>query len=208
MELQNNQIPTKSTRMQAMSLKAILSTYWLRIQGELLPWLDDAMDGPLTAHHRQFVSVLGLARIETCLPSWYGLVGRPPAERAALARSFIAKAVFNLPTTRLLIEMLSADKALRRLCGWQRAGEVPSESTFSRAFAEFADSALPIRLHDALVEETHADRLIGHIARDSTAIAAREKPAKPDQLEPPAQPKRKRGRPAKGEVRPSEPPRR
>src|SRR5205085_7000377 len=52
MELQNDQIPTKTTRMQAMSLKAILSTYWLRIQGELLPWLDDAMDGPLTAHHR------------------------------------------------------------------------------------------------------------------------------------------------------------
>jgi len=34
--------------------------------------------------------------------------------------------VFNYSTTRLLIEMLSADKTLRRLCGWQRAGEVPS----------------------------------------------------------------------------------
>ena len=191
-----------------MSLREILSTYWLRIQGELLPWLDDAMDGPLTAHHRQFVSVLGLARIETFLPSWYGLVGRPPAERAVLARRFIAKAVFNLPTTRLLIDMLSADKTLRRLCGWQRAGEVPSESTFSRAFAEFADSALPTRLHDALVEETHANRLIGHISRDSTAIEAREKPAKPDQPQPPAQPKRKRGRPCKDEVRPTEPARR
>jgi hypothetical protein len=103
------------------------------------------MDGPLTAHHRQFVSMLGLARIETFLPSWHGLVGRPPAERAALACSFIAKAVFNLPTTRLLIDMLSADKTLRRLCGWQRAGEVPSASTFSRAFAAFADSAPPSR---------------------------------------------------------------
>src|SRR5208283_2446795 len=191
-----------------MSLKEILSTYWLRIQGELLPWLDDAMDGPLNAHHRQFVSVLGLARIETFLPSWHGLVGRPPAERAALARSFIAKAVFNLPTTCLLIDMLSADKTLRRLCGWQRAGEVPSESTFSRAFAEFADSALPSRLHDALIEETHADRLVGHISRDSTAIEAREKPVKSAEPKPPAQPKRKRGRPGKGEVRPIEPPRR
>jgi hypothetical protein len=63
--------------MQAMSLKAILSTYWLRIQGELLPWLDDAMDGPLTAHHRHFVSVLGLTRIETFLPSWHGLIRIP-----------------------------------------------------------------------------------------------------------------------------------
>jgi Transposase DDE domain/Transposase domain (DUF772) len=208
MELQNDQIPTKTTKMQAMSLKETLSTYWLHIQGELLPWLDDAMDGPLTAHHRQFVSVLGLARIETFLPSWHGLVGRPPAERAALARSFIAKAVFNLPTTRLLIEMLSADKTLRRLCGWQRGGEVPSESTFSRAFAEFADSALPSRLHDALIADTHADRLVGHISRDSTAIAAREKPVTSAEPKPPAQPKRKRGRPRKGEERPVAPPRR
>src|SRR3954471_17140486 len=207
-ELQNDRYRRRQQRMQAMSLKAILSTYWLRIQGELLPWLDDAMDGPLTAHHRQFVSVLGLARIETFLPSWHGLIGRPPAERAALACSFIAKAVFNLPTTRLLIDMLSVDKTLRRLCGWQRAGEVPSESTFSRAFAECADSALPSRLHDALIEETHADRLLGHISRDSTAIEAREKPVKSAEPKPLAQPKRKRGRPCKGEARPVEPPRR
>jgi Transposase DDE domain/Transposase domain (DUF772) len=208
MELQNDQIPTQTTRMQAMSLKDILSTYWLRIQGELLPWLDDAMDAPLNGHHRQFVSVLGLVRIETFLPGWHGLVGRPPCERAALARSFLAKAVFNLPTTRLLIGMLAADKTLRRLCGWQRAGEVPGESTFSRAFAEFAASALPSRLHDALIQQTHADRLVGHISRDSTAIEAREKPAKPDEPKPPVQPKRKRGRPRQGEERPIEPLRR
>ena len=191
-----------------MSLKAILSTYWLHIQGELLPWLDDAMDGPLTAHHRQVVSVLGRARIETFLPSWHGLVGRPPAERAALARSFIAKAVFNRPTTRLLIDLLSADTRLRRLCGWQRAGEVPSESTFSRAFAEFAGSALPSRRHDALIEDTHADRLIGPISRDSTAIEARETPVTSAEPKPPAPAKRKRGRPGKGEARPVAPLRR
>jgi hypothetical protein len=194
--------------MQAMSLREILSTYWLRIQGELLPWLDDAMDGPLNGHHQQFVSVLGLVRIETFLPGWHGLVGRPTAERAALARRFIGKAVFNLPTTRRLIDLLSADKTLRRLCGWQRAGEIPSESTFSRGFAEFADSALPWRLHDALIEETHADRLVGHISRDRPAIEAREKPVQSAEPKPPAQPRRKRGRPCKGEVRPVEPPRR
>ena len=100
--------------------------------------------------------------------------------------------------------MLSADKTLRRLCGWQRAGEVPSEATFSRAFAEFATSALPSRLHEALIQDTHADRLIGHISRDSTAIEAREKPAKSDK--PAAEPKRQRGRPRKGEIRPAPPP--
>ena len=119
-----------------------------------------------------------MARIEAFLPSWHGLPGRPLSERTALARAFIAKSVFNLPTTRLLIDMLSADKTLRYLCGWQRAGEVPSEATFSLAFAEFATSALPSRLHAALIQETHKDRLVGHISRDSTAIDAREKPVK------------------------------
>jgi hypothetical protein len=58
----------------------------------------------------------------------------------------VAKAVLNLPTTRMLIERVEADKTLRRLCGWSRLSEVPSESTFSRAFAEFAESELPSRV--------------------------------------------------------------
>ena len=98
-----------------MSLKDTLSTYWVRIQEELLPWLGDTTCGPLSGHHKQLVSILGMVRIEAFLPSWQGLPGRPPSERAALARAFVAKAVFNFPTTSLLIEMLSADKTLRRL---------------------------------------------------------------------------------------------
>ena len=95
--------------------------------------------------------------------------------------------------------MLSVtDKTLRRLCGWQRAGEVPSESTFSRAFAEFAASALPSRLHRGADPDTHSDRLVGHISRDSTAIEAREKPAKSDKPAAEAKPILKRGRPRKG----------
>jgi len=112
-----------------------------------------------------------------------GVGVRPPNARRWRG-AFVAKAVFNFPTTSLLIETLSADKTLRRLCGWQRAGEVPSESTFSRAFAGFAASALPSRLHEALLKETHANRLVGHISRDSTAIEACEKPAKPDRPAP------------------------
>ena len=132
-----------------MSLKDTLSTYWVRIQEELLPWLDDAMGSPLSGHHKQLVSVLGMVRIAAFVPCWQGVPGRPLSERAALARAFVAKAVFNFPTTNLLIEMLSADKTLRRLCGWQRAGEVPSQSTFSRAFAAFAASCLPSRQREA-----------------------------------------------------------
>jgi hypothetical protein len=74
-----------------------------------------------------------------------------------------------------MIERLQTDAQLRCLCGWNEAGQIPHESTISRAFAEFSRSELPQRLHSALVEDTQKERLIGHIARDSTAIEARER---------------------------------
>jgi hypothetical protein len=60
-------------------------------------------------------------------------------------------------------------------------------------------------VHKALIERTLKDRIVGHISRDATAIEAREKPVKvvPEarfQHETPEPPKRKRGRPKKGEV--------
>ena len=120
--------------------------------------------------------------------------------RAAMARAFVAKAVYDMPTTRVLLDRLDTDAALRRLCGWEKKSAVPSESVFSRAFVEFADTQLPQRVHEALIGNTHHDRLVGHLSRDSTAIEAREKPATTDKAPPP--PKRKRGRPRKGEERP------
>ena len=147
------------------------------------------------------VTVLELARVESFLPHFHGLPGRPVEDRAALARAFIAKAVFDVPTTRALIERLEADKTLRHLCGWTWRGEIPSEATFSRAFAEFSEGALPERVHEALIKQTLGDHLVGHVSRDSTAIEAREKPQPRPKAE---KPKRKRGRPRKGEERPKE----
>ena len=67
-----------------------------------------------------------------------------------LALAFLAKAVWNLPTTRALVEFLKANRTVRVLCGWERAAHVPHESTFSRAFERFARDRLPERLHGAL----------------------------------------------------------
>jgi hypothetical protein len=181
-----------------MPLRETLINTWDHIQGFLFPRLREEI-GPLTAQHERLVIVLEVARIEAFVQMWPGLPGRPPQDRHALARAFVAKAVLDLPTTSSLIERLAVDAALRRLCGWERASQVPSESTFSRAFGEFADSSLPSRVHEALVKKTHKDRLVGHIARDATAIAAREKPVRAVPAAP-ATPKRKRGRPKKGEV--------
>ena len=187
-----------------MSLRDSLSSYWEKFQGELFPFLEE-MVGFLTESHKALVTVVDMTRLEAFVPHWHGLPGRPLAERAALARAFVAKAVLNLPTTRTLIERVEADKTLRRLCGWSRPSEVPSESTFSRAFAEFAESELPSRVHEALIRRTHADRLVGHIARDSTAIEGHEKPRRAEEPAPKPAP-RKRGRPRKGEEPPPKPP--
>ena len=145
--------------------------------------------------------MLELARVESFLPHFHGLPGRPVEDRAALARAFIAKAVFDVPTTRALIERLEADKTRRRLCGWSWRGEVPSEATFSRAFAEFSEGALPARAHEALIKRALAGHLVGHVSRDATAIEAREKPQPKPKAE---KPKRKRGRPRKREEWPKE----
>ena len=180
-----------------MPLRETLSSYWQSLQGELFPALEEEL-GPLGERYRNLVTVLELARLEALVKDWPGLVGRPRKDRAALARAFIAKAVFNIAQTNMLIERLALDKTLRRLCGWTRAGAVPSEATFSRAFAEFAASRLPGCLHQAVIVKTQGSRLVGHVARDSTAIEARERSPKKKKTEA----RRKRGRPKKGAERP------
>ena len=92
-------------------------------------------------------------------------------------------AAFSMPTTVSLIERLAADKSLRRICGWETRREVPGESTFSRAFEEFAQSELPARMHEALVRRSIGDRVIGCVARDATEIEARENPPSTTRLE-------------------------
>ena len=184
-----------------MPLRDFLSSTWDHIQANLFPWLTEEL-GPLTDTHKQVITTLELVRIETLMRHWPGLPGRPLRDRAALARAFVAKAVIGLPTTSMLIERLAVDKHLRRLCGWERPGQVPSESTFSRAFAEFATCELPSRVHEALIKRALKDRLVGHISRDATAIEAREKPVK---VAAPERPKRKRGRPKNGALVEKEP---
>ena len=82
-----------------------------------------------------------------------------------------------LGQTKQLRERLLVDAPLRRLLGFEPCHKLPSEATFCRAFAQFAGMGLPARMHEALIRSHLAGSLIGHIARDSTAIAARERAA-------------------------------
>ena len=186
-----------------MSLKNKIRGFYISCQQELFPQVEQHY-GSLPKRYRKLLYVFEMVEVENFLPGpALRSPGRPLAHRASLARSFLAKMVLNIPTTSGLHERLLCDKVLRSLCGWSRSCDVPSESTFSRAFQEFAAASLPSRIHDALIEKGYQEHLVGHISRDSTAIEAREK-AVPKKKEP-APVKRKRGRPKKGEERPKAP---
>lgn len=103
-------------------------------------------------------------------------MGRPLKEREAIARAFIAKAVLKYPYTSSLRNALRSAPNLRLICGFARRQDVPSEPTFSRAFAEIQSPAWANVVHDALVKEHLAAELIGHVSRDSTAPIHRSTP--------------------------------
>ena len=126
--------------MDATSRELIMQR-WSVIQDELLPQLKIEV-GALTPKLERVIHILEWVRIEEFVASsWCGL-GRPPVERAWLANAFVAKAVLGLATTVGLIERLTIDRALRRICGFPLHRKLPSEATFSRAFAEFASAKL------------------------------------------------------------------
>ncbi len=143
-------------------------------QQTLFPALE-AEIGPLSQSLKLLSAVVNLVPLGSALSSRRASTGRPPRDRSALATAFLAKSILNLPTTRQLIDRLKADAQLRRLCGWDHIRALPHESKFSRAFALFARSELPQQLHAGVIQATQGTRLIGHIARDSTAIQARER---------------------------------
>jgi hypothetical protein len=152
-----------------------LSGLWDSIQRVLIPFIEENT-GPLTAKEAEFVraaELSGLAR--HMAPYRWQCVGRPPHSRRSLALAFLAKAVWNLPTTRALLDLLLSCPSLRRLCGWGPASDVPSEATFSRVFALFARDGLPGRVHGAMVAAAMDGRIIGHVSIDSTEIDGRER---------------------------------
>ncbi len=157
------------------SLQQLVAMFGDVLQQQLFPALEEEL-GPLSERMEEFVRALAWVGLDGFVAVRHGR-GRRPHDRSSIARAFLAKAIFNLPHTRALLDRLAHDEVLRRLCGWDTAAEVPDETVFSRAFAEFASSELPQRVQQALVQRTRAQRLVGHILRDSTAIPVPEKPA-------------------------------
>ena len=209
-----------------MKLRDKLSWLRTRIQADFFPYLRECLPDTMTEKQKQLVMILEVVEIERYVKSpEYQWMGRKLKDRYAIARAFVAKAVYSYGTTSALIESLRTMPNLRRICGFsgsnftvkyegatiagkplsvvKKRGSFPSESTFSRAFSEFAESGLGDIVHEALVREHLSEQLIGHISRDSTAIDGNERPAE-KALKSSSDNKgerKKRGRPGKGEVR-------
>lgn len=125
-----------------MTLARSLSLLGLSPRQDFRPELADGTV-PLTERRRQFVMALATATPERFVQA-RRREGRLCSNRAPVLRAFLAKAAWNLGTT------------LRWPCGWRRAGEVPREATFSRAFDGFSACGVGERMH-----ECHVRRSLG-----------------------------------------------
>lgn len=155
--------------------RTLLMQRWSLLQTQLFPVFQEE-HYTLTPKLEKLIHILEFTRIEDFVHSHQGGVGRPIHERGWLANAFIAKVILSIDETRGLIERLTIDRSLRRICGFSTTKKLPSESTFSRAFAEFSEYRLAERTHEVLVKTYLGDELIGHISRDATAIKSRERP--------------------------------
>ena len=115
-----------------MSLRSSIPDAWRRFQGELPPALAGEV-GPLGVRHTKFIAVLDLVEGVRHVHHGHRGVGNPPADRRALARAFVGRAVRDMPTTAVPVDRLLYDPTLRRPVGWSRVSEVPGEPAFSRA---------------------------------------------------------------------------
>ena len=178
-----------------------LSKMWLKVinlENSLFPELKESlMIEEFTPKESKLIRVLDFAEIEKFIT-----ITSPtniPKSREQIARAFIAKSVYNFQTTRDLIDRLHIDRTLRILCGWRYKNDIPSEATFSRAFAELSKMQIAQKTHEQFVKEYLSTKTFFYNATDATKIPLREQPVKVEKEEPTVKPKR--GRPKKGETR-------
>ena len=184
-----NIVPNESSKLPKMWRKI------KNIENSLFPELQVQL-GVLSSKEEKLIKILDFAQIENSVTAVK--VTNPPKDREEIARAFIAKSVYNLQTTRDLIDRLKIDRILRVLCGWRYAKDIPSESKFSRVFHELSRQHIAQKSHAQFIRNYLSDTLFMYNASDATAIKMREKPIKKEKT--PTKVKRKRGRPKKGET--------
>ena len=177
-----------------------ISKMWnkiLNLESTLFPALQEELRLEELSHKEQkLVKILDFAQIEKNIT--VASITNIPKDREEIARAFIAKSVYNLQTTRDLIDRLHNDRTLRILCGWRYKNNIPSESKFSRVFKELSELKIAQKTHEQFVKEYLSDTVFMYNATDATKISLRVKPVKVVKEE---NPKNKVGRPKKGEIK-------
>ena len=79
-----------------------VSQMWFRVQEVLFPFLESKFESPLTEKLKKLVATLEIVRIEEHVFIPFHWRGQSPKNRKEIARAFVAKAVYNLGTTREL----------------------------------------------------------------------------------------------------------
>jgi hypothetical protein len=183
-----------------------LSKMWLKVinlEQSLFPKLQESI-GPLSPKEEKLIKILDFAEIEKFVSTIH--ITNPPKDREEMARAFVAKQVYNFQTTSALIDRLQIDRTLRVICGWRHHNNIPSESKFSRVFKEFSQQCIATKAHDLFIEKYLSKTLFFYSSIDSTAIELREKSVMYGKSKKGVKPKRRQGRPKKGEELPPKKP--
>jgi transposase len=196
-----NNLLQKFNRKEIQLMSKIISTLskmWLKvtnIENSLFPELQASL-GVFSSKEEKLVKILDFAEIEQFIYDVH--TTNIAKDREQMARAFIAKSVYNIQTTRELMDRLRIDRTLRVLCGWRYANEIPSESKFSRVFRELSDLKIAQKTHEKFVKEYLSQKTFFYNATDATKIPLRQKAVKKEKVK---KVKHKAGRPKKGETR-------
>ena len=145
---------------------------WLigRLQRSLLPSLEQCCVSPLSQQEKHLVKIIETIEIERHIPRSQAVDGPTGGGTACDRSQLCGQGSLWLSAYQESDQELRDRPNLRLICGFPKHQDVPSESIFSRAFAEFAKHGLGTVVHNALVQDYLQDELIGHVSRDSTAI--------------------------------------
>ena len=155
--------------------------HWLTIQPYLFDFLEDEV-GELDEEQKLVVRVAESLELRQ-IAARYGWCGngRKPSSRLAIFKLLLMKHVWNWPETKDALGEVRRSPALRRLCGWEAQSDIPSESTVSRAFADFALDKTADDLLARFSGKIFEGRIVLHRSIDSTEIDARERSATKDE---------------------------
>ena len=170
------------------------SRLWSELVQGTFPWVETCC-GEMDDKHRLFMSVCeSVVELRDFEYSRWKGNGRPPESRLGIFKAFLYKAVFNIPTTKDLVRTLRETPLAHRLCGWAFGHKVPSEASFSRTFAEFAERGFTERWFDDMVKKYLDNVPVDTVSYDSAPVEVRARAAnarrtlrelEPDQPEPP-----------------------